>query len=94
MNLLRCKTCNKILTSEESKRHTMCYVNQTKSRQILASHISILQNDNDENCVMITGLDGTTYTIIEKKPELVPFEPLNQPQGNRENNYRDGNSTS
>ena len=71
----------------------MCYVNQTKSKQILASHISTLKNDLDENCILITGLDDTTYTIIEKKPELVPFEPLDQPTSNRDNNYRGGNST-
>jgi len=96
MNLLKCKTCNTILTSEQVQKHTMCYINQTKSKKVYASHISILKNDDDENCVLVTGLDGVTYSIIEKRPNFVEYLPdfnADQPKGNTTNNYRGGNST-
>ncbi len=34
-----------------------------------------------------------TVSIVEKKPELIPFEPLDQPNGNTDKNNLRGNST-
>lgn len=96
MNLPRCKTCCKILTSEEAQKHSMCYIDQTKSKRIYASHISTLKNDDDEFCALVTGLDDITYTVIEKKPDFVEYIPKldsDLPKSNTEKNYRRGTST-
>ena len=96
MNLLRCLTCKKILTSEEVKDHNVCNVTAKNWKTINVSYLTTLKNDEGENCAMFTGLDGTNYRVIEKRPNLVEYHPdlnANQPTGNRENNYRGGNST-
>lgn len=82
MNLLKCKTCGKILTSEEVQNHNFCNVEIKNWKTIYASYFTTLTNDEGENCVMVTGLDGVSYRIIEKKPNLMPFDFAQQPLGN------------
>lgn len=85
MNLLKCTTCNKILTSEEVKNHNFCNVEINDWKTIYASNITTLKNDEGENCALVEGLNGTSYRIIEKLPNFVNFDPIDftqQPRGN------------
>ncbi len=93
MNLVKCNTCKKILTSEEIKNHGFCDVVIKNQKTLFASCLATFTNKKGENCVMFTDLDGISYEVIEKKPDLVPYEPTYQPTGNKENNYRRGNKT-
>lgn len=75
MNLLKCLTCNQILTSEEAKSHTSyCNIKSTNWITVNAESIFHHTNDEGEKCVMVKLFDGTDYTFIEKRPNLVPFE--------------------
>lgn len=96
MNLLRCLTCNKILTSEEVKNHNFCDIAIKNHRTLFASCLATFTNNNDENCVMFMGLDGISYDVIEKKPDLVEYTPdlnADPPQGNTNKNNLRGNRT-
>ena len=93
MNLLKCLTCGKLLTSEESTSHTFCDVETNKSTDILASKILTMKNNVGENCTLIYGLDGICYRITEKLPNLLPTEltphKINRQATVRRNNLED-----
>ena len=93
MNLVKCNTCKKILTSEEIKNHDFCDIVIKNQKSLFVSCLATFTNKKGENCVMFTDLDGVSYEVIEKKPELVPYEPADQPTGNTSNSNLRGNST-
>ena len=96
MNLLRCKTCKKIITSEEVKNHNYCNVEIKNYKTIYASHLATLTNDDGEKCALVEGLDGVSYRIIEKRPNLVEYTPelnADQPTGNTDKSNLRCNST-
>jgi len=92
-NILKCTTCNQILTSEEVKNHNYCNIEIKNWKTICASSFTTLENDDGEKCALVDGLDGISYRIIEKRPNFVTFDPYDQPKSNINNNYRHGNST-
>ena len=93
MNLVKCNTCKKVLTSEEIRDHDFCDIVIKSQKTILVSCLATFTNKKGENCVMFTDLDGVSYDVIEKRPELIPYDPSDQPQGNTKENYRRGNRT-
>lgn len=95
-NFFKCLTCKKILINEEGKNHTECAPFLKKFKTILASSYYITENDRNESCLVIDGIDGIGYTFVIKEPNLIPIElpfDTHQPKGNAYKNNSEGNNT-
>ena len=61
-------------------------------RRFMHLTFSTLKINDGENSHLVTGLDGITYRIIEKKPDFIQFDP-DQPNENTTKNNRLGHRT-
>ncbi len=89
-NLFKCYTCDKTVTSEESKSHK-CEPVITRYVTIEASSFFTTENEKGEDCLAIDAFNGTGYNIIIKKPNLMPLAEglpcdLEHPKLNTEKN--------
>lgn len=72
-NLLKCLTCGKTVTSEESDTHS-CKPLIKRHRVIQAASYFTTKDDNGITNLVIDGFDNIGYVFEIKEPRLVPLE--------------------
>ncbi|MGC1709766.1 MAG: hypothetical protein WA799_08215 [Nitrosotalea sp.] len=74
-NLFKCITCNTIITTEESSKHS-CKSIIKQHKVIPALSFFTVVDDNGVLNVVIDGLDHIGYVFEIKEPKLIPLETL------------------